>query len=380
MKIRDFLIHLIRTGTAQRPRDSMSSFTTRSRFLGTFFFLLYPAIAIAQGTPAPHIYKVEGDVEGVHDPSIIKQADTWYLFGTATEKTPHGQLPIRCSQDLQYWRRCGDVFASIPDWIKKQSPETEELWAPDVSYFNGKYHVYYAFSAFGKNTSGIALVTNRTLDSADPDFHWVDEGLVLKSVLSDDFNAIDPNIATDSAGQPWISFGSFWTGIKMRRIDAATGKLSSEDTRTYALASRERPENPPPAPPGLPADWQAIEAPFVVHHGDFYYLFVSFDLCCRGVKSNYRTVVGRSRVVTGPYMDAEGKPMLHGGGTPVLTGNKRWLGPGGESILQRPDQDIIVFHAYDGKTGHPFLKISTIDWTSGWPHAELEEGSAAPNR
>jgi arabinan endo-1,5-alpha-L-arabinosidase len=354
--------------------------TMSLRFLGAILLLLYPTTVGAQGSSRAHTFKVKGDVEGVHDPSIIKQGDMWYLFGTATEKTPHGQLPIRCSNDLQNWKRCGDVFPAIPDWIKKESPETQELWAPDVSYFDGKYHIYYAFSAFGKNTSGIALVTNKTLDPASPEFRWVNEGLVFKSTADDDFNAIDPNIVLDSSGQPWISFGSFWTGIKMRRIDPATGKLSAVDTKTYALASRERPENPPPAPPGLPADWQAIEAPFVVHHADFYYLFVSFDLCCRGVKSNYRTVVGRSRAVTGPYVDAEGKPMLHGGGTPVLTGNKRWLGPGGESILQALGGDIIVFHAYDGQTGHPFLQISTIDWANGWPHAALEGDTGIAER
>jgi arabinan endo-1,5-alpha-L-arabinosidase len=69
-------------------------------------------------------------------------------------------------------------------------------------------------------------------------------------------------------------------------------------------------------------------------------------------------------------VDAEGKPML-------LTGDVRWLGPGGESILQHPTGDIIVFHAYDGKTGHPFLQISTIDWTTGWPRAALDRDSSA---
>ena len=88
-------------------------------------------------------------------------------------------------------------------------------------------------------------------------------------------------------------------------------------------------------------------------------------------------MVGRSHDVTGPYVDAEGKTMLHGGGTALLTGNARWFGPGGESILQQPSGDIIVFHAYDGKTGHPFLQISTIDWTGGWPHAALEGDSSA---
>ncbi len=356
----------------------MKNWTSSAKFLAVGVMLFFGAVATGQGTSAPHFYHVDGDVEGVHDPSIIKQGDTWYLFGTATEQGPHAQLPMRCSKDLEHWKRCGAVFADIPDWIRKESPETKDLWAPDISYFNGKYHVYYAFSAFGKNTSGIALVTNKTLDQSSPDFHWLDEGLVLKSLASDDFNAIDPNIVFDSAGTPWLSFGSFWSGIKMRRLDAATGKPSQQDTKLYALASRERPENPPPAPPGLPSDWQAIEAPFVVHHGDYFYLFVSFDLCCRGVKSNYRTMVGRSHEVTGPFLDVDGKPMLHGGGTPLLTGNARWLGPGGESILQQPTGDIIVFHAYDGKTGHPFLQISTIDWSTGWPRAALEADASAP--
>jgi arabinan endo-1,5-alpha-L-arabinosidase len=355
----------------------MKNWTSKAKFLALGALLFSAAVIAGQGTAAPHIYHVTGDVEGVHDPSIIKQGDSWYLFGTATERGPHAQLPMRCSNDLEHWKRCGAVFAGIPDWIQKESPETKDLWAPDISYFNGKYHVYYAYSAFGKNTSGIALVTNQTLDQSSPDFHWVDEGLVLKSLASDDFNAIDPNIVFDSTGTPWLSFGSFWSGIKMRRLDAATGKLSPQDTKLYSLASRERPENPPPPPPGLPGDWQAIEAPFIVPHGDYYYLFVSFDLCCRGVKSNYRTMVGRSHEVTGPYLGADGQAMLHGGGSALLTGNARWFGPGGESILQQPSGDIIVFHAYDGKTGHPFLQISTIDWTGGWPHAALEGDSAA---
>jgi arabinan endo-1,5-alpha-L-arabinosidase len=127
----------------------------------------------------------------------------------------------------------------------------------------------------------------------------------------------------------------------------------------------------------LPDDWQAIEAPFIVHHERYYYLFVSFDLCCRGVKSNYKTMVGRSRNITGPYADAAGKPMLEGGGKPVLVGNEFWLGPGGESILQQQNGDIIVFHAYDARTGKPRLQISTIDWTGNWPHAALEGSVSA---
>jgi len=323
------------------------------------------------------VVKVAGDVEYVHDPSIAKDGDTWYLFGTANGPIRDGELPIRCSQDLHVWKRCGNVFDKVPDWIKKESPATKELWAPDISYFNGEFHLYYAFSVFGKNTSGIALLTNKTLNPKSPDFHWVDHGLVLRSRLEDDFNAIDPNLVLDDKGQPWLSFGSFWTGIKMRRLDAKTGLLSSEDTKVYSIATRKRPANPPPNPPGLPGDWQAVEAPFIIHHADFYYLFVSFDLCCRGTKSNYKTMVARSPSVTGPYVDAAGTAMLEGGGTPLLLGNSRWFGPGGESLLQQKDGDIIVFHAYDGTTGHAYLQISTIAWVDGWPKVALEGGNPA---
>jgi arabinan endo-1,5-alpha-L-arabinosidase len=332
-------------------------------------------VLLAEGFARPKPQPVEGDVKFVHDPSIIKEKDTWYIFSTANGPDRKGDLPIRCSKDLHIWKLCGRVFEQIPEWIKTESPKTRELWAPDISYFAGEYHLYYAFSIFGKNTSGIALVTNKTLDPESHEFHWVDHGLVLRSKAEDDFNAIDPNLVLDDAGQPWLAFGSFWTGIKMRKIDLKTGLLSDKDTRVYSLAQRKRPDNPPPNQPNLPGDWQAVEAPFVVRHDGYYYLFVSFDLCCRGVRSNYKTMVGRSRSVTGPYADGDGKPLLEGGGTPLLLGNQRWVGPGGESILQQEDGDIIVFHAYDAKTGEASLQISTIDWKDGWPHAALQDAS-----
>jgi beta-xylosidase len=135
---------------ARRCAEFMKTGTSSAKFLAMGVMLFFSAVAAGQGTSAPHFYHVEGEIEGVHDPSIFKQSDTWYLFGTATEKGPHPQLPMRCSNDLEHWKRCGAVFATIPDWIQKESPETKDLWAPDISYFNGKYHVHYAFSAFGK--------------------------------------------------------------------------------------------------------------------------------------------------------------------------------------------------------------------------------------
>jgi arabinan endo-1,5-alpha-L-arabinosidase len=318
----------------------------------------------------PVALKLSGDFGGTHDPSIAREGNRYYVFATGSAPGG-GQFAIRCSDDLTDWRRCGNVFDKVPDWIHEMSPKTRDLWAPDVSLFNGRYHLYYAFSTFGSNVSGIALATNETLDPKNPKYKWQDEGLVLQSTANDDFNAIDPNVVLDKQGVPWLSLGSFWTGIKMRRLDAATGKLSTADQQTYSIATRQKPEHAESAPPGLPANWQAIEAPFIVRHGSYYYLFVSFDLCCRGTHSTYRTMVGRSKHVTGPYVDADGKPMPEGGGTQLLAANQRWLGPGGESVLQRSEGDIIVFHAYDAVTGKPALQISTLTWKHGWPHAAL---------
>lgn len=324
----------------------------------------------------PKAYILSGDYPLAHDPSIAREGDTYYVFTTGASPDG-GQLAVRCSTDLIAWKFCGHVFDQVPAWIREASPRTRDLWAPDISYFQGKYHLYYAYSTFGGNASGIALATNETLDPTSPRYHWNDEGLVLKSVQSDNFNAIDPNIVLDDKGQPWLSFGSFWSGIKMCRIDPVTGKRLAGDANLYALASRAEPAHPEPVKPGLPPDWGAIEAPFIVRHGGFYYLFVSFDLCCRGTHSTYRTMVGRSRRVAGPYVDADGKPMLEGGGTQLLAANSRWLGPGGESLLQRREGDLIVFHAYDARTGKPALQISTLTWKNGWPHAAVGSEGAS---
>jgi arabinan endo-1,5-alpha-L-arabinosidase len=343
--------------------------------------LLLLAACCAGGWPqaddAPAAFAVSGDVRGTHDPAIAKDGDTYYVFATGvlaagaaagTDRARLPQLPVRCSKDLRVWRRCGAVFAEMPAWIRALSPQTKELWAPDVSYFAGEFHLYYAFSVFGKNTSGIGLATNKTLDPASPQYRWVDRGLVLRSGLADDFNAIDPNVVLDG-GKAWLAFGSFWTGVKMRKLDERTGLLSHEDSRTYALASRDA-HMAGPRDPDLPPDNEAIEAPFVFAHDGWFYLFVSWDLCCRGVKSTYQERVGRSRSVTGPYLDREGKPMLRGGGTQVLAANAAWVGPGGASLLHLPESDVMVFHAYGAKDGGASLQVASVVWKEGWPVVE----------
>jgi arabinan endo-1,5-alpha-L-arabinosidase len=335
--------------------------------------LLFPVLAHKSSrAQEPHAYSLEGAYWATQDPSIAKQGNTWYVFSTGTAPTG-GQLAIRCSHNLKLWWLFGQVFDQIPDWIKRDSPGTQELWAPDISYYHDVYRLYYAYSLFGKNTSGIALATNKTLVRESPDYHWDDQGLVIRSQSQDDFNAIDPNFAVDTKGDPWLAFGSFWSGIKLIKLDPQTGKRITGDQKIYSLAARKRPADAVAAKPGVPADWEAVEAPYIVHHDHYYYLFVSWDLCCRGTKSTYRTMVGRSIRITGPYVDNKGVRMIDGGGTPLLVANARWLGPGGESVLlgHGEDPDIIAFHAYDSKTGKPALQISTLTWQDGWPHAAL---------
>jgi arabinan endo-1,5-alpha-L-arabinosidase len=289
----------------------------------------------------------------VHDPCIIKAGNLYHVFSTGSH------IWWRTSPDLKEWKLQGSVFSTRPAWTREEIPRADSLWAPDISYYNDKYHLYYSVSTFGSNRSCIGLATNATLDSQSPDYQWVDEGKVIESNPTDNWNAIDPNLVIDENGQPWLAFGSFWSGIKMRQIDPATGKPSSDNDELYSLARRDL----------IAGTSGAIEAPFIIRREDFYYLFVSFDFCCKGTLSTYNIRVGRAKEVIGPYYDRDGTAMLSGGGTLVLGGDDRWRGPGHNAVLRGADGDKLVYHAYDAKAvGIPTLRISPIVWdANGWP-------------
>jgi arabinan endo-1,5-alpha-L-arabinosidase len=317
------------------------------------FALIFQALAADE----PRVLKLAGDVEGVHDPAAIKEGDTWRLFCTGGGRAGQGAIPMRASKDLEHWTSTGWVFEKLPEWATTEIPRGRGAWAPDISYFGGKYHLYYAVSSFGSRNSAIGLATNATLDPESPKYKWVDEGMVLRShEETDDWNAIDPNLVVEDERHVWLNWGSFWGGIKMRRIDPATGKLSKEDETLYSLASRPR----------TPPIGGSIEAPFLVRHGGYWYLFASFDRCCRGAQSTYNVVVGRAAKITGPYVDRAGKSMTEGGGTVVIEATTPdWRGPGHEAVVG----DLLFFHAYHGTTGRPYLQISTMVWEDGWPRA-----------
>jgi len=305
----------------------------------------------------------------VHDPVMIRQNNTYYIFCTGWGIT------VISSTDLKNWKPERPVFAKAPQWAKDSIPSFKgHIWAPDISFFNGQYYLYYSVSAFGKNTSCIGLATNKTLNPLDPEFKWVDQGKVIQSIPGvTNWNAIDPNLITDEKGKPYLCFGSFWDGLKMVKL-SPDGKSVDEDIRFIpTVASRKtRPDMPnPPAIDSNPAaaGGNAIEAPFIFKKEKFYYLFASIDYCCKGIDSNYKMIVGRSEKVTGPYLDQKGIPMATGGGTILLEGNERWHGVGHNAVVSIDGTDYLVFHGYDAEDGgKPKLRMEKLEWnTAGWP-------------
>lgn len=297
----------------------------------------------------------------VHDPVIIKQDSMYYIFCTGKG------VNVWSSKDRVNWKHGRPVFATAPPWTMVEVPKTKpnEIWAPDISFYKGRYYLFYASSVFGKNSSAIGLASNKTLHTDSPDFSWEDQGMVIKTVPGEDqFNAIDPNLMIDEKGKPWLTFGSFWNGIKLVRLsDDLKTVIDPKPWRT--IASRHHNKNLPDSIAGS----TAIEAPFLFRKNNYYYLFTSWDYCCRGPKSNYKMMVGRSKQITGPYLDKEGVKLENGGGTLVLAGDKDWYGVGHNAVATFDNVDYIVFHAYDASdNGRSKLRIERLDWgKDGWP-------------
>jgi arabinan endo-1,5-alpha-L-arabinosidase len=290
---------------------------------------------------APRELTLSGSLR-VHDPAVFATDGAFYVFSTGAG------IEVRRSFNLTHWDYVGPVFATNPAWIRSEVPKADHLWAPDVAQFGGQYHLYYSASSFGSRDSCIGHATTPNLDTPV----WTDHGAVICTETSNDYNAIDPNVVLDDAGQAWLSFGSFWSGLKIIPLTESGARSGST---LIPIASR------------LP-DEEAIEAPYIVRHGGYYYLFVSFDLCCRDTSSTYKIFVGRSTSVTGPYVDADGTPLLDGGGTQVLVGDSRWRGPGHNSVLSWGGHDFLVYHAYDAtRRGEQTLRISEFVWQDEWP-------------
>ncbi len=315
------------------------------------------------GYSSPPALTVETNVL-VRDPStIVKRDGTYWVYGTGLGTQQFS------SKDKIHWTKQGPALPQPPDWLVTTVPENKnEVWAPDIHFFGGKYHLYSSYSQWGTINSGIGVATNSTLDPKG----WVSQGLVVSSKNGEDVNAIDPCVFQDAAGNPWLSYGSYSTGICLMQLDPNTGK--QQGTEIYKLATH-------PAGPGA-----AIEASYIYYHDGYYYLFVNWDACCAAARSSYNIRVGRSKTVTGPYLDKTGKDMIQGGGTLFLAatfdnGSGRPIdeevGPGHVGILQDTDGYWLSTHyewARD-KDGATTMNLNQLSWDSdGWPRVVLDAG------
>lgn len=295
------------------------------------------------------------------DPSsIMKCKDEYWVFYTGRG------VPSYHSKDLEKWERGPAVFKTAPEWIAQVVPENRNMsyWAPDIIKLDDRYLLYYAVSSMGKMTSAIGVATNPTLDPNDPAYHWTDQGVVVRTQEGDGYNAIDPSLLHDSDGSLWLTFGSYWTGIKLIQLDPQTGKRIAQDSKIYSIAYND-----------------SIEASYLCKHDNYYYLFVNWGSCCQGPRSTYNIRVGRSQVVTGPYLDKVGSDMLRSGGSMFLaTTNGPLIGPGHAGTLNAEGKNWFTsdFEGDLRMNGKATLAIMPLRWSAdGWPEATVNDVKSA---
>ncbi|KAG8843245.1 hypothetical protein FRB91_003504 [Serendipita sp. 411] len=305
------------------------------------------AVALALSSVVTAAYPdpiaMSGAYTGVHDPSALCQrADgLWFLFSTAVG------IAIRTSPDRVTWTYAGVVWPNGASWT---SPYTggnnENLWAPDCTFKNGQFYLYYSASTFGSRNSAIFFARSTTGAQGT----WTNDGLVYSTTTSSSYNAIDPNLYIE--GSNWyLVFGSWSAGIGILDLGSSTGKPTTGTVTKLASRSSS----------------VGIEAPVIIKNGSYYYLFTSWDTCCAGLSSTYNIRVGRSTSVKGPYVDQAGVGLTSGGGTLVLSTHGSIVGPGGQSVFQTGGVWYLVYHYYTSTGSN--LGINRLSFSTGWPVA-----------
>jgi arabinan endo-1,5-alpha-L-arabinosidase len=294
---------------------------------------------------------LHGDLR-VHDPAMIRAHGVWYVYSTGRG------IPFKKSPDRIHWKNAGRVFSrqSLPAWHQKDIPGQDgNLWAPDIHYYEGTYYLYYAVSAWMNFHSAIGLATNTTLDPSDPHYKWVDRGMVIDYTDGGaGVNVIDPSVFTAGDGATWLVYGSYKAGLRMTRLDPATGLLQQHPPSIITLTR------------GLG------EGSCIIRGPHYYYLFASRGRCCAGLKSTYQIVMGRSLRVEGPYLNKQGDSLLAGKYSLFLAGDYQEPGRGGNSFCTEGDTTFIVYHAYTRSAGGAsLLNIRPLyAGRDGWPTAD----------
>ena len=295
--------------------------------------------------------ELKGDLR-VHDPVMIKQDDTYYIFHTGRG------VSVKTSKDMITWKNAGSVFSKeqLPAWHKDDIPEQDgHLWAPDISFKNGIYHLYYSVSAWMNFNSSIGYATNTTLDANDPNYKWVDRGKVIDFRNGGEgVNVIDPNLFVDENEKWWLLYGSYKAGLRMVELNPATGKLHNDTPSLTTLTT------------------SLGEGVFLIKGHGYYYIFASRGKCCKGVESTYQVVIGRSENIEGPYLTKDGKSWANNDYSVFLAGDYDEPGRGHNGFFTEGGVTYIVYHAYTRSAdGASLLNIKPVYIDAdGWPSME----------
>jgi arabinan endo-1,5-alpha-L-arabinosidase len=310
-----------------------------------------------------NIVNLASNASPIHDPAMIKMDDTYYVYSSSALGS------FYTSPDMRNWTFAEDIFEEIPSWLSEAIPGADHIGAPDISYYDGRYVLFYQSHQSDTCNAATGLATNQSLNPEDIDYKWTDHGLVLRSkpfvegidVLCGGgdsiYNAIDAHLFQDNDGTPWLAFGSTIGGIKIVELDPVTLKPPA-DAEFITLAQRFLLQEDP-----------IIEAPYIIYRHGFYYLFISYNHCCRGENTRYQVRVGRSEKVTGPYYDREGWPLYWEGGTLIIDKDGFLVGTGHSNVFSEGGVDWLVHHAKDSRQGYkPLLNIRKIEWDEQhWP-------------
>ncbi|MDO3628019.1 family 43 glycosylhydrolase [Mucilaginibacter sp. BT774] len=279
----------------------------------------------------------------IHDPSTIAECDgKYYTFGTF-----------------------GGGLISEDGWTWNGGAERPGGGAaPDVLKIGDRYLVVYGATGgglAGGHNGKILTMWNKTLDPKSPDFKYSEAIEVASSDGIEDNDAIDPGLLLDPTdGKLWLSYGTYWGYIRLVELDPKTGKRV-EGNKALNIA----------------IDCEATD---LIYRDGWYYLLGTHGTCCDGPNSTYNIVVGRSRKVTGPYLDNMGREMLKGGGKLVVAAGDRLIGPGhfGRIVLDEGVEKMSCHYEADlDQSGRSVLGIRPLLWKNGWPVAgdNFKEGT-----
>jgi arabinan endo-1,5-alpha-L-arabinosidase len=314
-----------------------------------FLLLLFcmAAFCFLQAQPDT-LNPLKGDIR-THDPVMIKEGNTYYVFQTGPG------VGVKTSKDRMTWKRDSSVFSrnQIPAWFKNDIPDQKgDVWAPDISYRDGKYHLYYSVSAWMNFNSSVGYASNVTLDRNDPKYKWEDHGQVISYKNGGEgVNVIDPNVFVDRDGKLWLIYGSYKAGLRMVELNRKTGMLKKDPPPLYTITT------------------SLGEGSFLIKGPEYYYIFASRGRCCAGMNSTYQIVMGRSKSVTGPYLNKEGKSWVDNNYSLFLAGDSTAPGKGHNGFFTEHDTTFVVYHAYTrAAAGASLLNIKPLYMDEqGWP-------------